>query len=281
LIELLVVIAILGIMVGLLLPGVQKVREAASRMTCLNNLKQIGYACHQHHDVQGAFPTCGIDWTHPPVYTSPGIPAVGPAQLASWAFQILPYVEQEAIYRGGNKPTIAQCQIVAISTPIKIYFCPTRRAPMVITAPSWYGPRGTYGHAQIDYAGSNLDDTGAIGYLDRAVRIAMITDGTSNTLLVGEKRLDLLLLGKLQPDDNEGYTAGWDHDTMRYTSRRPAQDVSIGSYGEYRFGSSHSQRFNVLFCDGSARGLDYAVDLRVFKALGTIAGNEPINASIF
>src|SRR5207248_1286543 len=124
LIELLVVIAIIAILIALLVPAVQKVREAAARATCQNNLKQIGLACHGHHDAYKVLPCEGTTWANPPTYLAPGVPATGGSgvQQAGWLFQILPFVEQTAVWKGGNGTSIAQCQINAIGAEIPIYF---------------------------------------------------------------------------------------------------------------------------------------------------------------
>src|SRR5438105_4312998 len=132
LIELLVVIAIIAVLIGLLLPAVQQVREAANRMQCSNNLKQIGLAFHNHHDSHGNFPSGGWDWNTPPTYVN-GQPAVGAAQQAGWGFQILPYVEAQNTWKGGAGTTDLDRIRVAIGTPQRLFFCPTRRPPQVVT----------------------------------------------------------------------------------------------------------------------------------------------------
>jgi prepilin-type processing-associated H-X9-DG protein len=104
--------------------------------------------------------------------------------------------------------------------------------------------------------------------------IAAFTDGTSGTLLAGDKRLDLLNLGQWQTDDNEGYSAGFDHDTVRTASVPPLPDTRIGWYGEYRFGSSHLTGFNALMCDGSVRFITYSISQSTFAALGTRNGDD-------
>jgi len=122
LIELLVVIAIIAILIGLLVPAVQQVREAANRATCENNLKQIGLAIHNHHDTYKYFPTHGDNGT---IVRINGVPAVArstPYQRAGVFFQILPYIDQAPIF---NSPTDA----TIVSATIPTYFCPSRRAP--------------------------------------------------------------------------------------------------------------------------------------------------------
>lgn len=275
LVELLVVIAIIGVLVAMLLPAVQAAREAARRSECANNLKQIGLGIHNHHDTFKNLPHGGRHWSYAPEYSSNGGPEIAPRQGAGWAFQILPYIEQTNLWDGAGQTTVANKQIAVMGALISGYFCPSRRSPEAFTAASWYGPSGTYAHGQIDYAGSNLSNNGAIVQANhndinqrtRAIGFQAITDGTSNTLLVGEKRLNFLLLGNFQGDDNEGYSSGWDHDVMRYTDRTPLPDTRSGD-GNQRFGASHPGTFNVVLVDGSVRNLPYTIDATVFRNIG-------------
>jgi prepilin-type N-terminal cleavage/methylation domain-containing protein len=278
LVELLVVIAIIGVLVGLLLPAVQASRESSRRLQCQNNLKQMGLAFHQHHDGLQFFPTGGWDWTTPPTYVN-GAPATGRAQQAGWGFQILPYVEQTAVWNGGSGVTDLDKALVAIGAPIKLFFCPTRRPPQTVTYSSpGYLNGVAVKHALCDYSASNLDGNGAIRRYDPR-RMAEITDGTSNTLLIGEKRLNRAQLGQAQADDNEGYTCGWNEDTVRLASQRPQPDF-IGDpslFGGKLFGSSHPMKFNVLLADGSVRSLAYSIDPAIFKALGNLGDGQAVN----
>lgn len=281
LVELLVVIAIIGVLVALLLPAVQAAREAARRTQCVNHLKQMGLAFHNHHDTYGFLPHGGRGWPDAPTYVSLGVPAVGAQQLAGWGFQVLPFMEQNNLWEGSGKTTIADQQIQVISTPVKGFFCPSRRAPSAHPPTgAWYGPGGTYSHAQTDYAGSNSTGTGMVvqqGTQGSPLTFASCTDGTSNVIVVGEKRMDTRNLGNYQGDDNEGYTSGWDHDVMRRTDYAPLKDTRTAGWGEERFGASHPGGFNVVLLDGSVRFISYTINLTTFNNLGVRNDGNPVN----
>jgi prepilin-type N-terminal cleavage/methylation domain-containing protein len=146
LIELLVVIAIVSVLIGLLLPAVQKVREAASRIQCANNLKQIGLAMHHYHLTHGTLPS----------FSRPG------ADATTWAVLLLPYLEQEDLFRQWDLSRSYYLQTpVARLTPVKVYFCPTRRAPGSAPEASVSGDQPGFQDDGLPAAGPNVP--GALG----------------------------------------------------------------------------------------------------------------------
>ena len=171
LIELLVVIAIIAILIGLLLPAVQKVREAAARTSSINNLKQIGIGNQGYHDAFGYLPEPGNGEAVAGVY--------GVTQPGSFFFQILPFVEQQAIFDSGN-----------MKVPVKIYLDPGRNRTKTVPLDTVHG--GIYtGFAVTDYS---INDTpwgkSSNGDPLQQLNLQIITDGTSNTILVGMKCMD-------------------------------------------------------------------------------------------
>ena len=264
LIELLVVIAIIAILIGLLLPAVQMVREAAARSQCQNNLKQIGLALHMHHDLYQFFPSGGSPNGLIP-NTIAGSPAIGPSQQCSWLYQILPYLEQQAVW--SNSPTAPQAAI-------KTYLCPSRRGPTILRG-------GVHaGNGECDYSGSAWKAPIQTFFQSNpnVVRIAQISDGTSNTLAVGEKNLCLTTLGSgVDINDDDGYIVGSDDDTLSFLTvqtaqgvveYQPAHDLSGNcTSGTGGFGSSHPGRFNALFADGSVHTINYSVSLLSLNAV--------------
>jgi prepilin-type N-terminal cleavage/methylation domain-containing protein/prepilin-type processing-associated H-X9-DG protein len=211
LIELLVVIAIIGILIGLLLPAVQKIRDSAAKAQCTNNLKQIGLALHSYHDTQGSFPPGYLDGNTNPNSTPDN--DVGPGW--GWASFLLPYVEQQNVCNQIHfSVTVGVGSNAAISQlPLKVYLCPadgtqetiiiydsTFTVPVVMLAHGNYVGcngweecfNGAGGNPQ---AGSGTDgDPGGLGQAGVGVfwrnsrnRVASVTDGLSNTIFVGER----------------------------------------------------------------------------------------------
>lgn len=296
LVELLVVIAIIAMLVTLLLPAVQAAREAARRMQCVNHLKQMGLAFHNHHSALECFPSAGgPDWSWQMTYDEAGNPVVGEGQHGGWGFQILPYTEEAGIWHGGGQPDNMSKSVFARSQKLSWMFCPSRRQPEAVEARDWLrNPRSsgeTLPHAKNDYAaaahdidlsfenGSRYNKPQGLGAVTRSwitdtksvppTSIAKIPDGTSKTILISEKRMNVGLLGRMQPNDNEGYTTGWNHDTMRFVGRSPLPDfMHATDPGDDRFGSSHTGGMNVALADGSVRFMTYGMELDVFKALG-------------
>lgn len=246
LIELLVVIAIIAVLIALLVPAVQKVREAASRTQCTNNLRQIAIALHAFHDVRNYFPQGG--------WNPSGTSAADTADRRQWgwSFHILPYIEQGQLFSSTNLTQIR-------STPVAVYYCPTRRAPAAYN-----------NHNVTDYAGcAGSDANGKDGVIARgfvpSVKMAFITDGTSNTILIGERQLNVAKLGAATDDNESNFLSGWNGDYDHYrratTSLPPTADFSDPAItsANQRFGSSHPGGLNVALADASVRFVSFSV----------------------
>jgi prepilin-type N-terminal cleavage/methylation domain-containing protein len=287
LVELLVVIAIIGILVALLLPAVQAAREAGRRMSCQNNLKQLGVAAHNHHDTLKALPHAGDSWS---AFSTPNriydatrsIPYVKERQRAGWAFQLAPFMEQTNVYQGLGQIDDTARTIQAMNAVIPALYCPTRRAPKApYPTGAWGGGdcggnsvSGNIQPGQTDYAScySEADGNGgATIYVGcpapfvanpsnmPCIGLEGIRDGTANVILYAEKRLNVRNLGTYQGDDNEGWMSGWDWDVIRSCTRIPQPDP-IANDGNGRFGSSHPASFNVVMCDGAVKSFSFKIE---------------------
>ena len=275
LVELLVVIAIIGILIGLLLPAVQSAREAARRLQCTNNLKQMALAFHSYSTTWGVFPDAGKDKAKDAKTPCGG--CCNGASRGEWNFlyQIMPYIEQTNLYNEPDNPTVYR-------TPVPLYYCPSRRRPTRYgsseVAKSDYA--GCSGDANINAGRARSNGVLVVRVCDMPVDFAMIRDGASNTLMLGEKMLHPNYHG-LCGGDNEVYVnAGVDQDQVRNiqplnstgTTGPPgpdsdAPDQGSGTLWIERFGSSHAGGFNGAMADGSVRSISYSIEVETFRRI--------------
>ena len=289
LIELLVVIAIIAVLIGLLLPAVQKVREAASRMKCANNLKQIGLGFHNHHSTYGYFP---------PGYTSQSVtrngPNLGPGW--GWAAHLLPYVEQDNLFRTINfQQDIRNTAMASVrTTPIPFFLCPSDTP----VGPS-FTVRNEGGTALCDVAFANYvgvagtfevsafpDTSTGVLYRNSKVRVGDMTDGTSLTLFCGERASkqspQTTWVGAVTtagvPPINPVYETELGQ-VLILTNTGTAEDNRLPNNPLEHVedtNSKHSGGVNFLFGDGSVRFLRQTLDARTWVAIGTRAGGEVV-----
>jgi prepilin-type N-terminal cleavage/methylation domain-containing protein len=318
LIELLVVIAIIAILIGLLLPAVQKVRDAAARIKCANNLKQIGLACHNYHDAVGTLPHGSI------LDLSVATPTINNRQHSNWATEILPYIEQSAISGAiqANKRTNGDPEFndANVNQPfvqqyLSIYSCPSDPNANKVLEPEsrasgdGSGRRFMTGSYRAmtgvgDAAANRYWDTyetsdprnpgsakrGPIHVQSRALGLKgeilpAITDGTSNTLMVGEYTT------KTRERRATFWARGYTSYSMSAAVPGQARTLigdydrceAIGGTGgnnpcKRAWGSQHAGgTLNFVQCDGSVRTVRPSIDMTtVFPAMATIAGGEVI-----
>ena len=297
LIELLVVIAIIAILIGLLLPAVQKVREASARLSCTNNLKQIALAVHGFQDSQNRIPynlgsnTYGYDDN---------------GSSWSWLVRILPYIEQAGLFSKlgqdsfGPTPAVADVptfnSLAAIqAVVIKSYVCPSDPGSNKLSTNrangstgSGTGPTNYKGVAGSNWGWGSFQNTGYTGNnngLDagngifhrsdntRALQLSKITDGTSNTLMIGEDLMDINVhcgwvrsnyaTGTCSIPLNNGLVTG-----------QPGFNNAGDWPNLYSFRSRHTAGGNFAFADGSVKFIVEAIDLNLYRNLATISGGE-------
>ncbi len=283
LIELLVVIAIIAVLIGLLLPAVQKVRAAASRIQCANNLKQIGLALHLYHDAQSSLP---------PGITSPK--RGEPRPFLTWLARLLPHVEQEQLWQA----TVATYQRerfpflnpphVGFGTPLRVFACPVDGR--VLELDYTHQGRRPALTSYVGVLGTAFDRTEGVLYRDSRVRLTDILDGTAHTLAVGERPPSAdrwygwwyagfgqagtgsgdMLLGARERNAGGPYVSQCPPGPYQFGPGGVTNQCDLFHYWSLHVGGAH-----FLFADGSVRFLAYSA-APLLPALATRAGGEVV-----
>jgi prepilin-type N-terminal cleavage/methylation domain-containing protein len=306
LIELLVVIGIIGVLAGLLVPAVQKVREAATRTTCTNNLKQIGLALHSYHDTKLYFPPGYIDGNTDPSSTPDN--DVGPGW--GWASFLLPYLEQQNVYNQINFSVgVGVGSNAAVSqTSLPIFQCPADdlQDPFPVYDSSFTNPIATVAHSNyvgcngwkecFSNAGGDAQGGDGLFYRNSRNRMGNVTDGLSNTIFVGERSSNhspstwtgAVARGRCpawmatQPPAPYSPPPGPAYDNADFgealvlahgnATHLPNADFPI--FDPDTFYSKHALGVNFVFGDGSVHLLTSGIDPNTFQYLCTISGGE-------
>ena len=294
LVELLVVIAIIGILIALLLPAVQAAREAARRMQCANNFKQIGIAAHSYHNAVGSFPMGIAMWNSASACSAPANPKHGYYPGFSWSTFLLPYMEQDQIYdqiQFDDASYGSPHNFIVSANFVNGYLCPSDPGGAVLvsfTGGRSNGPTEEEDAGVIHMAGiadsrdwtcdgqyPRSDGNGILFNLS-SVKVSEVTDGTSHTLFVGE------IIGS-RPGTHIGlFWISWNVTTTQNGINLPVRDPTISHWSKDGFGPSsyHPGGCHFLFADGSTHFVIENISQHLLSNLTTRAGGEVIDENI-
>jgi prepilin-type N-terminal cleavage/methylation domain-containing protein/prepilin-type processing-associated H-X9-DG protein len=318
LIELLVVIAIIGILIALLLPAVQKIREAAARMQCSNNLKQLALACHNYHDTYGSLPRDGsqsnLQYSHNQSNGTPGTGCCGVgAPHWSWIARLMAHFEEANAMNQAGIPNNRMNQnadtLAVLALPLKVLTCPSDNTKprtrtdsadlggVLVAVTSYKGVSGSNwgadfypNESNFNTPYRNIGTNGSYNGLENgdgifwradirkgALRLNDITDGTSNTFMIGEDVADFIAWNAWS------YANG----AVGTCAIPPNVGITVPPLGEaagfgdwprrYSFRSRHLGGLQFAYADGSVHFVSDNIPLGVYRALATIRGGEVVN----
>jgi prepilin-type N-terminal cleavage/methylation domain-containing protein len=284
LVELLVVIAIIGILVALLLPAIQYARESARRVSCANNLKQVGLAAIQHENLHKYYAN------RTESYNTEG----------TWITAIMPYMEENDLYnewaravglRKGSLPSAVRPLAEIVATPIASLYCPSRRPAAAYPARA----QGNFLAAHTDYAlngGASTEPDKfevkwpgiweSLGLTNtfKRVRNKDVKDGLSKTYLISEKAVSAnhYTSGR-DPGDDSSIFACLRGNCVRWAKRVPVHDQleRENCWSCHSFGSAHPTSFNAVYCDGSVHSLTYEISFAAHAALASRAAGDKVS----
>ena len=270
LVELLVVIAIIGILVGLLLPAVQAAREAARRMSCANNLVQIALATH-HYEFNLEHLPPGVTQDQGPVRNE-----VNAGDQIGWMTQILPYIEQQSAYQkfDFDKSVYAPENAEVRALTIQTFQCPS--SPHRFGFGEWPDVGTTdFAACYHDVEAPIDDDNHGVMFLNSDVRFSDITDGSSNTILLGEHLGDKVRLGWVSGSRATlRNTDKFEHLTPQEVEQRQLGALEVGGFDSYHAGGG-----NFALADGAVIFLTHRIDVSLYQHLGNRADGELIDLS--
>ena len=288
LIELLVVIAIIAILIGLLLPAVQKVREAAARIKCQNNLKQLGLALHGYHDANNHLPPGG---TGTATNAERG-PDTGMTGNLGYAVYILPYGEQNPLYQQMSTTTAYNAApntaATVLTARVPIYKCPSAQVEDTTTSPAgatlhYYGnmgPRGANPATGANYVTTGSASHGAVskqGVLGPNTKVTLtgISDGTSNTIMVGEISFNTANCYRIWTRGWDGNASGDAKNVVNAINSTPYNGSN--NFNDVSFGSQHTGGANFGMGDGTVRYIRDSVTLAAYLAAARRDGGETLS----